>query len=414
VKQVARSFVPLFFLGFTLVDPRGAMAQTVECIRPSQPSVACALAPTGLQPLVIRVLDGLKAPLVGIPVTVTAIPGGAVVGRAITDALGLASVSYAGNPATAGVTISAAVTVGGQPFQATTVVVKARTIDSIANVHQAWYVERQLPGAIQVHLSPDTEAECLASTVRFRALTDGSIAAPDTARGFWETQAKSGRWWEFKRKPLPPHCVASGRWRLGKENGEQFMRVDLLGGASLFRTVSTRARALPRVMGGLSLNVFGVPQNSRLSVDSTIVKVTRTFAGGQTVSDSVVKNYEIDSATAHRFSPILGVDWSPWLPWGRVRMIVGTNPTNAANEWVFGVSALQFLFGPQRESVGYDVQLVSDWRRRDVISNLDTCRGTLPTCTTRKTKLNLSGVALLFTVDGTYLIKDLITAFPLF
>ena len=167
---------------------------------------------------------------------------------------------------------------------------------------------------------------------------------------------------------------------------------------------------LPRLVGGLAFSWASKFDEVRSS--SQTLRVTRMENGVEIAYDSAVSSGRVDRSGNWRFAPILGLDWAPWLPIEKLRMVVGVSPLNARNEWVAGVSLTQVLSGLQRETVGVDLHLVSHWLRPEVVRDAAACRGPTADCGTTRQSLRPIGVGLMLSVDGTTLLKELVTAFP--
>lgn len=385
---------------------QGASQPAIQCVHPVERADRCVaqLASTNAnETIVVRVVRADGTPAAGVPVTIRP-TNGAVVQQVHSDASGRALFSFVASPVTVERELEVLATVDGFAV-ARPVVFQAPPKSApstwslgpdLHNDNLAWYVERQIPGRIAVTVVGPNATDCENAIVRFRNQTEGGGSAPDSARGQW----------------IGGQCVAAARWRLGKEVGQHFLRAELPGSSAPPRLFRAIAHALPRVVAGVAFSRVQRYDAVKSGTPRTF-RVTRNTPTGEFAFDSVVQSSELDRTGRYKFAPIIGVDWAPWLPIERLRVVVGTSPLNARNEWVTGVSILQAATGVQREAVGLDLQLVVHWLRPEVVRNVEACRREVdPDCRTRRTDLQAAGVGFLLSVDSSSLLKDIVAAFP--
>jgi hypothetical protein len=358
-------------------------AQSLICVRPAPQAAGCKLKLSSAKPkelLAFRLFKDTSRtrPDSGAVVLFNLVSGsGTITASAVTNAAGLVVAEYAGEDITTEVVITARrmdaaiaqaevrLTPADRPLRSDW------TLGNIVGDHQAWYAERQLKEPIEAPIVGPTEAQCDSVAVRFKANTELSAIAPDTARAKWVNQ----------------RCIASARFRLGKEVGEQFARVELIGSSAAPRTISARARLAPRFMVG-------------------------ALATASPAKDDILKDtVTIDSMPAHwRSSPLLGVDWAPVLTWPNLRTVFAINPLDARHEWFAGLSALQ-LGSAQREGVGFDLQGGVTIRRPNIIKDRAACAANVKTCQAERQWR--FGAGFVFAVDAITLLGDFKGFFPL-
>jgi hypothetical protein len=398
-----------------LVPPSRATTQTptpvLECVRPARTGGVCrveVLQGPVRETIVVRVRDRAGNAVGGHPVEFDGF--GQLGPNPTTDANGVASAEFSAAGITAPVTLTVRTTVGGQRITDSIVVAPMRTPPSAARILggntsvPAWYVERQLARPIVVPLDPTDPLACAATRVRFRALTEGSGAAPDTAAGQWVST-------EIRGVPYG-RCVASARWRLGKEAGEHVLQAEVVGAPAQRVQFAATARALPRLMAGIAVSV--AERYHRVKDSSRVVRLTRTEPPLQQQYDSAVAIRRAERSERLPVFPVLGIDFAPYLPWKRFRLLGGVNPLDARDQAVLGASLLQGAFGGSRESVPIDFHLFMHLQRRTEAVDAATCVSVVAAaCPTRERSIRPVGVGVMVAVDGLSLLGNLLAAFPL-
>ena len=356
-----------------------ASAQTLTCVRPA----GCKLKLSSAKPkeLLAFRLSGAARDSGAVVSFNVAAGSGTITASGVTNGAGLVVAEYSSEQE-----ISTEVTITARHLDGTRVIAQAEVklappdkplrsdwkMGDIKGDNQVWYAERQLKEPIEVPIVGPSEMQCDSVSVRFKAHTELSAIAPDTARAKWNGMS----------------CVASARFRLGKEVGMQFARVELIGSSAAPRTISARARLAPRFMVGALV----------------------TFSGEYDVLQDSVTVDSLDSPV--RSSPMLGVDWAPVLTKSNLRMVLGLNPLDARHEFFLGVSALQ-LGESQREGVGFDLQTGLTFRHPRVVDDRAACAAGIKAKTgcqaERKWK---PGVGVMLSVDAISLLGEFKGLFP--
>ena len=245
-------------LGAALLLPAGLRSQTIECVAPARSEKGCRLQltkPDAKELLVVRVLDAA-----GQPVSAAAVDFDAPLGAttaAMSDARGVASTEWIRADVTKEVRIAVTARIGQTRVRDSIVIVPAPAsaptawrIVSLFNDGAPWYVERQHPGAIGVHLSAPDSIQCTSvpTRVRFWARTEGGGVTPDTVTARWvrvtSVRERIGAVVRFRRPVGRGACMAQTRWRLGKEVGRQYLDAEIAGKPAERVRFQTTARAL--------------------------------------------------------------------------------------------------------------------------------------------------------------------------
>lgn len=266
------------------------------------------------------------------------------------------------------------------------------------SVQKWWFVDRQLRHWTTAYISGADSATCSNKSVKFKVEGEG-LVSPDTAMAEW----------------LGGKCVAQARWKLGKDVGVNVLRYELIGSDAKPRTVIANGRALPRLMTGLYGGFRKVPRSYKRDVQTSSQTITVTKGDTTIQSQLQANSFSIDSAPGAGGGVFVGADFPIALAWPRVRASLGMNLTNPGKEVVAGLAILQ-LAGFHRESIGWDLHLISIWRRRTEISNLNACLTdkTVTCAKESRTRFEHHGYGLMAAFDGSSLLDKLMSAFPLF
>ena len=266
-------------------------------------------------------------------------------------------------------------------------------VDRTAGDGQAWFQERQLRNPIRVRITdvPD-ESKCKIAAVLFQAKVGGATT-PDTAYGLWDVAAKQ--------------CFATTRWRLGKDVGEQHLRAALAGESAKQIVFTAKSRALPRLVGGLAM-VFTSAYDTLTSKTRT-VRVERPTPGGNIAYDSAITTVGVGHASSGAtYSPILAIDHPLWPNWDHVRWVGGVSATRPKDDYFFGFSLLQPIFGVNQEGIGIDLQFIAQVSRRRVLADPPGCEQ-IQACAT-KSRTGVVGAGVSLTIDTGGLLTNLLTA----
>lgn len=394
----------------SLAAPGGAAAQvaSIQCVRPAPDAdgAACTLrraAGVSVEPIVVRVVDAHGAPLQGEKLTFRSATGG-LLGAATTDHDGIGVLLWTEPmPGVTGAVV-AETTVGGIPRFRTIEIAQpkkpsGRTISSDGSPDQVWFVDRQLPKYARVRVNGASAADCGGVVVRLRARGDGA-SAPDSVYAAWN--ARTGT------------CTAESPWRVGKDVGEYLLQASLAGEPDQRVEFRAKARALPRLVAGVSLTAES-PYTRVVPGRKRVVRTITTTPAVAPATGSVQTQVDVEStfvtpgrSESWLFTPVLGVDWAPYLPVTRLRVMAGAAVDNARHEWVAGFSLPQVFqsHGFHREAVGVDFHLAVHFERRTDVLDVTTTECPLGiealarACPTTKKSFRPTGVGLMLTVDG--------------
>jgi hypothetical protein len=296
-------------------------------------------------------------------------------------------------------------------------------VDKLWGDRQAWYEERQLVDPVAVELRQpivttdgDTimravpREKCSGQRVVFRQIGSGT-ATLDTVS---VTYGRPKVWWGNRVRSsmsVPPGetCVAQTRWNLGKSLGEQYLVASLVGGTGDPLVFSARSRALPRIVAGLAGTTFR--EYDRVSESKRTFTVVRRITDDVVVTEdstAVVKKAATGGGGV-QYAPVVGIDWPlvhrvTWL-----RVSTSADVRDPRDNWFVGFSGLQALWGLSQESVRYDVQVVLNMGRRDVLTNPTACDGNGDLCKV-DSETGLWGAGVMFVLDGGSFLGDLLKA----
>lgn len=233
-------------------------------------------------------------------------------------------------------------------------------LQAVDGTGQYWYTGRQLRRPIVVELRGEDPRTCPARRVTFDAGEDGDVSP----------RAAAARW-------IDGRCLAEGWWSLGATVGIQHVQARLDGGGEVtFRAV---ARQGARIFFGGAWT-------------------PREEAWVERVEPSDGAAYLRENEPGGVFRPIIGVDFSLWPSWRKVRMGVGASAREIDRYFYFGLSALQALvFGPGQEGSAVDVHVGVQLSRRDVGVSGASCA---PEAVCTRRDLRFSGLTFMVTVDG--------------
>jgi hypothetical protein len=333
--------LPLIAVSLLVCAVHPLAGQKIECVFPAEPANAndrCTYqAPPGkaTHPLVVRLADTPNQMNQTISFFLDPATQGSVTNSATTDANGLATLVWTGQPGPKETVIRAVATVAGRTVQreiqvtatptSTTTARSLRLPDDMSVPH--WFIERQLFDSVRV-LVENPVGDCGSNAVLFKPATGDGTASPDTVRPVLENGA----------------CVAATWWTLGKPVGRQHLRASLVNESAKAVSVTAIGRNIPRVGVGIAF-----------------VRDTRNYQFVDT--SGAVLDVEHDTEA----DPAILVDF-PVFPKARwLRGVAGVSLEDPSRDWYAGISLMQLIFGVTRESVGVDLQGVMHAGRRDVL-----------------------------------------------
>lgn len=397
--------LPVVLLVLTHVSAAVVHAQRFLCLEPGEPRPADATCVLRLPPgearlgtLRLRLLDSDGQVVPSKAVTVEH-SSGTMSTSLITDSYGEVRASWQGTVGSTDVilTFRADLPAGGSIAQR--VVVRAGApatgygITRMKGDEQWWFQERQLPKPVVVRITGvPAETDCGRALVLFSPKAAGGVS-PDSVYGKWTSDST---------------CTASTRWRLGKEVGRQHLRAALANEPVKQQLLWAGSRAVPRLVGGIVL-AYTQRMDTLIRKDPS-VRVQRPGAGGTVTFDSVPDSFGRGRVPSRgTFSPMIAIDHPLWPSLEHVRLMTGVSVNRPREDFFFGASILQSIFGVSQEGIGIDLQVVMQVSNRRVLKDASLCASSGICETIVRTRPVGAGLAL--TLDTGGLLTNLLGAF---
>jgi hypothetical protein len=244
--------------------------------------------------------------------------------------------------------------------------------------------------------NPET---CARQRVAFRSAGSPGAVMPDTARGEIMEEIREEIIEGTRKKIISSVCIARMNWQMGDGPGARFADAKVIpfGGEKHGADVrlQTRARRLPRIVGGIALS-----------------RHNETFVVRQPVN-GVVNGGPIDTVKA-RFLPtgIVGITGT-FIPSSFLvpPVMIATRVTSPGKDLFLGFSPIRWAFARywgEFEGFPMDLNIVGHWGEQTELSNRALCESG-GACETRG-RWVFHGIGGVFSVDAAGLFSDLIKA----
>jgi hypothetical protein len=262
-----------------------------------------------------------------------------------------------------------------------------------------WYQQHQMRTPVLARIRVSPNLACKEVGVVFRTGADGRIS-PDTA-------------WAERTTADTTLCVATGRWTLGSAVGHQFARATLVNDPSQHVEYEAKSRTLPWIGMGVA-STRNMRSFKTTESEKGVAKITRKIKNAAgTDSIEITSDSSLTSVKEVRrqtvLSPVIAVDFPIYLPSQSLRLSVAADIAHPATNWFVGFSILQITSGFEHEDVGYDIHIVGQLSKRDVLQNPVECAARTAKCESRS-ETRFVGVGMLLAVNAGGVLETLLTA----